>query len=141
MRPRKVILCVDDNELDLSVLKFMLETNGFRIISAGTAGDAVYIFRTAQVDLVLANFYLPDMNGDQLVTRLKKIAAHIPIILLGDLSAYHVVHAADALLIKHSCSSSELLERIKVMSARKRGPRKKPPTPVGQELPAAHCAL
>jgi hypothetical protein len=34
------------------------------------------------------------------------------------------IHAADALLAKKHCSSQELLERIKVMSARKRGPRK-----------------
>jgi hypothetical protein len=32
--------------------------------------------------------------------------------------------AADALLAKKNCSPQELLERIKVMSARKRGPRK-----------------
>jgi hypothetical protein len=34
------------------------------------------------------------------------------------------IHAADALLAKKNCSSQELLEKIKVMSARKRGPRK-----------------
>jgi len=34
------------------------------------------------------------------------------------------MHAADALLAKKNCSAQELLERIKVMSARKRGPRK-----------------
>jgi glutamate dehydrogenase/leucine dehydrogenase len=34
------------------------------------------------------------------------------------------MHAADALLAKKNCSAHELLERIKVMSARKRGPRK-----------------
>jgi hypothetical protein len=34
------------------------------------------------------------------------------------------MHSADALLAKKNCSSLELLERIKVMSARKRGPRK-----------------
>jgi hypothetical protein len=34
------------------------------------------------------------------------------------------MHAADALLAKKNCSPLELLERIKVMSARKRGPRK-----------------
>jgi len=34
------------------------------------------------------------------------------------------MHAADALLSKKNCSSQELLDRIKVMSARKRGPRK-----------------
>jgi hypothetical protein len=34
------------------------------------------------------------------------------------------MHGADALLAKKNCSPQELLERIKVMSARKRGPRK-----------------
>jgi hypothetical protein len=34
------------------------------------------------------------------------------------------LHGADALVGKKNCSSQELLERIKVMSARKRGPRK-----------------
>jgi hypothetical protein len=34
------------------------------------------------------------------------------------------IHAADALLAKKNCSTQELLERIRLMSARKRGPRK-----------------
>jgi hypothetical protein len=34
------------------------------------------------------------------------------------------MHTADAVLPKKNCTSQELLERIKVMSARKRGPRK-----------------
>ncbi len=36
MRPKKVILCVDDNEQELSVLKFMLTTNGYRVLAAKT---------------------------------------------------------------------------------------------------------
>jgi hypothetical protein len=34
------------------------------------------------------------------------------------------MHGADALLPKKTCSPHELLERVKIMSARKRGPRK-----------------
>ena len=34
------------------------------------------------------------------------------------------IHAADALLAKKQCTPQDLLERIKTMSARKRGPRK-----------------
>jgi hypothetical protein len=33
-------------------------------------------------------------------------------------------HRADAFLAKGCCTPSELIERIRVMSARKRGPRK-----------------
>ncbi len=46
-------------------------------------------------------------------------------ILLGDAQAMNgQIHTADAMLARKNCSTLELLERIKVMSARKRGPRK-----------------
>jgi len=77
------------------------------------------------MDLVLSDFAMPQMNGNQLVDRLKQIAPHVPMILLGDPQKMGGdLHAADALLAKKNCSPQELLERIKVMSARKRGPRK-----------------
>jgi two-component system, OmpR family, response regulator CpxR len=64
------------------------------------------------------------------VRRLKQIASHIPMILLGDPQKMgDALHGADALLAKKNCSPQELLERIKVMSARKRGPRKGTPKP------------
>jgi CheY-like chemotaxis protein len=125
MRPKKVILCVNDNEQELSVLKFMLATNGYRVVSSCTGQEAIGIFASMQVDLVLADQGMPLMNGNQLVGRLKQIAPHIPMILLGDPQRMGgEIYAADALLPKKSCSAQELLERIKVMSARKRGPRK-----------------
>ena len=125
MRPKKVILCVDDNEQELSVLKFMLSTNGYRVVSATSGQEAVGIFAENPVDLVLTDFAMPQMNGSQLVNRLKQIASHVPMILLGDPQRMGgEMHGADALLAKKNCSPQELLERIKVMSARKRGPRK-----------------
>ena len=125
MRPKKVILCVDDNEQELSVLKFMLATNGYRVISASNGPDAIGFFSETQVDLVLADHAMPQMNGCQLVERLKQIASHVPMIVLGDPQKMAgEMHSADALLAKKHCTPQELLERIKVMSARKRGPRK-----------------
>ena len=127
MRPKKVILCVDDNEQELSVLKFMLTTNGYRVLAASNGQEAIAIFATApQIDLVLADTTMPQMSGGQLVERLKRMAAHVPMILLGDAQAGRPGRftLADALLTRKNCSTQELLERIKVMSARKRGPRK-----------------
>jgi len=133
MRPKKIILCVDDNEQELSVLKFMLSTNGYRVMSASNGRDAIDIFADTAVDLVLSDYAMPQMNGDQLVHRLKQIASHVPMILLGDPQRMgDHLHGADALLAKKTCSSQELLERIKVMSARKRGPRKGTPRMTAQ---------
>jgi CheY-like chemotaxis protein len=126
MRPKKVILCVDDNEQELSVLKFMLSTNGYRVLSATSGQEAIEMFsEAAQIDLVLSDAAMPQMSGRQLVERLKRLASHVPMILLGDPQAMNgEIHAADAMLTKKNCSPQELLERIKIMSARKRGPRK-----------------
>lgn len=126
MRPKKVILCVDDNEQELSVLKFMLATNGYRVLAASNGQEAIAIFATAPlIDLVLADTTMPQMSGGQLVERLKRMSSHVPMILLGDAqTAMGELHVADAVLARKNCSTQELLERIKVMSARKRGPRK-----------------
>jgi CheY-like chemotaxis protein len=103
----------------------MLSTNGYRVVSATNGADAIDAFAEHAVDLVLADFAMPQMNGCQLVDRLKQSASHVPMIVLGDPQRMGGdIHAADALLAKKSCSSLELLERIKVLSARKRGPRK-----------------
>lgn len=125
MRPKKVILCVDDNEQELSVLAFMLSTNGYRVLATNNGQEAIALFADNAVDLVLADFSMPHMDGDQLVGKLKQIAGHVPMILMGDPQKMQGrVHTADAFLGKKTCSSFELLERVKVMSARKRGPRK-----------------
>jgi len=125
MRPKKVILCVDDNEQELSVLKFMLTTNGYKVVAATNGQEAIGAFQTNQVDLVLADFNMQPMKGDQVVHRLKAIASHVPMILLADShTTGGEIHVADALIAKKNCSPQDLLERIKIMSARKRGPRK-----------------
>jgi two-component system, OmpR family, response regulator CpxR len=137
MRPKKIILCVNDNEQELSVLKFMLETKGYRVHSASNGQEAIGIFVEKQVDLVLADSSMPHMSGNQLVERLKRIGPQVPMILLGDPQAMGAdAHAADALLTRKNCTSQELLERIKIMSARKRGPRKGAPRLAPVELAA-----
>lgn len=85
MRPKKVLLCVDDNEQELSVTKFMLETNGYRVLAAANGQEAIAIFATApQIDLVLADTTMPQMSGGQLVERLKRMRSYVPMMLLGD---------------------------------------------------------
>jgi len=126
MRPKKVILCVDDNEQELSVLKFTLTTNGYRVLAASSGQEAIAVFSAEpQIDLVLADTHMPQMSGIQLAERLKRIRSHVPMLLLGDAQAVGgELHVDDAVMARKNCTSFELLERVKVMSARKRGPRK-----------------
>lgn len=131
MRPRKTILCVDDNEQALSVRKFMLETRGYRVITALTGEHALDTFNNGGVDLVLSDLIMPQMDGNELVRRMKTIQPEVPMILLsGSVKAYERASCADAFLPKGACTPLDVLERIRVMIARKRGPKKQHASPV-----------
>jgi CheY-like chemotaxis protein len=125
MRPKKIILCVDDNEQTLSVRKFLLETRGYRVYTALNGPEAITLFSSTQVDLVLTDLGLPQMDGNALIGHLKEISPEVPMILTSDtVRAGERAHRADAFLAKGCCSPADLIERIRTMSARKRGPRK-----------------
>jgi two-component system, OmpR family, response regulator CpxR len=126
MRPKKVILCVVSNEQELSIFNFMLRTKGYKVVAATNYQEAIAAFSSVpQVDLVLADSQLPQMSGTQLLDRLKRMAGHVPAILLGDVPAgSNEIHSSEALIVRKSCPIQDLLVRVKEMSARKRGPRK-----------------
>ncbi len=138
MRPKKIILCVDDNEQILSVRKFMLETRGYRVLTALGAAEALEIFENGNIDLVLSDLLMPQMDGNELVKRMKAMAPEVPMILIsGSVKAFERASAADAFLPKGACTPLEVLERIRVMIARKRGPKKAVTAPTSvTEMPA-----
>lgn len=132
MRPKKVILCVDDNEQTLSVRTFLLETRGYRVLATTNSQDALEVLgRTAPgtLDLLIADLLLPGMDGNELVRRAKQMHPGLPaLIVSGTVAAYDRALAADAFLPKGASSAIELLERIRLLVARKRGPKKQLPT-------------
>ena len=125
MRPKKTILCVDDNEQTLSVRKFLLETRGYRVLVALNAAEALETFRRGGIDLVLGDLVMPQMDGNEMVRRMKDTAPEVPMILIsGSVKAFDRANRADAFLPKGASTPVEMLERIRVMIARKRGPKK-----------------
>jgi CheY-like chemotaxis protein len=125
MRPKKTILCVDDNEQALSVRKFMLETRGYRVLTAKSGDEALGVFRNGTIDLVLSDLIMPQMDGNELIRHLKEFAPDVPMILIsGSVKSGERAVNADAFLPKGTGGPAELLERIRIMMARKRGPKK-----------------
>ena len=128
MRPKKVILCVDDNEQVLSVRTFLLETRGYRVLSVGTAEEALDQLRaavTGTIDLLLCDLLMPQMDGNELVRRAKQLHPGLPaMIVSGTVNAADRAVHADVFLPKGASSPAEMIERIRVLVARKRGPKK-----------------
>jgi len=139
MRPKKTILCVDDNEQVLSVRKFLLETRGYRVLAVQTSQEALEVAENAlpgSIDLLLCDLILPQMDGNELVRRIKELHPTLPAMLVsGTVNSFDRAGAADIFLPKGASSPAELLERIRVLCARKRGPKKAAASqPSGEEI-------
>lgn len=123
MTVKKTILCVDD-EQSLSIQKLTLETRGYRVLTCKTTVDAMNVLNKRRVDLVLSNVQLPDAPATELVMRVKARSPEIPIILLSAQNvALHSEVPADLLLRKGSYAPAELLEQIRLLLVKRRGPR------------------
>ena len=66
---RSKILIVDDESDVISALQFRLASSGYETITASNGAEALEILRNTEVDLVLADFMMPEVNGLEL-TRL-----------------------------------------------------------------------
>lgn len=134
MRPKKNILCVDDNEQVLSVRTFLLETRGcYRVTALTCPHEALaHIQRSVpgSIDLLLCDLLMPQMDGNELVRRAKQLHPALPaMIVSGTVAGYDRAGRADVFLPKGACSAAEMLERVRVLVARKRGPKKAMPVP------------
>ncbi len=125
MRPKKVILLVDGNEQALSVRKFMLETRGYRVVEAGSATDALERFSGGGIDLVLSDLLLPGMDGNEMVRRGKADSPETPALLVSaTVKEFERAAAADAFLPKGAATPNELMDRVRTLLVRKRGPKR-----------------
>jgi DNA-binding response OmpR family regulator len=114
-----------DNEQSLSIQKVTLETRGYRVVTCNTAVEAMSIFSRGTIDLVLSNVELPDAPILELVSRFRELSPELPIVLLsGQKRTFHTDAPVDLLLRKDTYAPAELLERIRLLLIKRRGPRR-----------------
>jgi len=124
MKPKRTILCVDDNEQSLSIRKVLLETRGYRVLAYTNAKQALERFAEGGVDLVLTDLVMPGVDGSKLIQGIKNISPETPAILLSGTVKIYEQSEADIFLAKGMYMPADLLERVRVMLIRKRGPKR-----------------
>ena len=132
MRPKKIILCVDGDVTTLALRRFMLRCHGYRVISALGARRAVLAAQWAaaqgiRIDLVVSELRMAPVDGNELCRELRGLLPDVPQMLVSRfVKVYPRGICADLFLPKSSFTAAELVERVRVMCTRKRGPKKKP---------------
>ena len=79
MKPKRTILCVDDNEQALSIRKIMLETRGYRVVACNNGEAALAAFRRGGIDLVLTDLIMPGIDGSKLIATTKANGSNIDV--------------------------------------------------------------
>jgi two-component system chemotaxis response regulator CheY len=85
MDRKKKIIIVDDFSGVRSIVKESLTRRGYEVLEADNAEDALKFFNGTQVDLLITDFDMPDMNGAELVTRVRSLSRYMytPVIILS----------------------------------------------------------
>lgn len=82
MSGKGMILNIEDNFDNRKLVRRVLEVEGYGILDAGNAEQALEILKNEVVDLILMDINMPDMDGYTLTTKIKSTPkfAGIPIV-------------------------------------------------------------
>jgi two-component system, cell cycle response regulator DivK len=68
---KDLALIIDDNEVNRTLLQYVLEAGGFEVRMAGNAAEALQVLATVRPQVVLMDLQLPGTSGLELTQRMK----------------------------------------------------------------------
>lgn len=114
------LLCVDDDSSFRQFYKNLLGSHGFHVTVAANGSQALKLFLTRKVDVVLTDFEMPGMSGAELSARLKRLRPELPVVLVsGSKSAVEAPPATVDLALAKGASISKLVAEVEGLLARR----------------------
>ena len=88
---RRKILIVDDDKDIVSIVTTMIEDRGWDILAAYGGAAALELVSTDLPDVILLDIMMPEMNGIEVLKKIRKIDTNARIIMItafGDVESY-----------------------------------------------------
>lgn len=76
------ILIVDDELSMREFLKILLEKEGYEVVAAPNAKQALQVFQDYEIDLVITDIRMPGMSGLELLTEIKQQVQELPVLMI-----------------------------------------------------------
>jgi DNA-binding response OmpR family regulator len=115
----KTILVVDDDDPIRKLIELELKDEGYQILTASNAQDALKMVQSEHLDLVILDIRMPGMDGLEALPRILGLREGLKVILNTAYSQYQdsfMSWAADAYIIK-SADLTELKAKVKELLA------------------------
>ncbi|MFZ0772138.1 MAG: response regulator [Candidatus Sulfotelmatobacter sp.] len=77
-----VVLCIDDSEDVLECEKSFLESFGYTVLTAASGDKGLELASMHSVDVVIVDYFMPEMNGQEVAIEMRRVRPLAPIILL-----------------------------------------------------------
>ncbi len=118
----KRIMVVDDEPDICKLLKRVLETEGFAVITASSGAECLAKLRSEKADLLLIDFFMPGMSGRELLEEIRKDsklkntrAAFITAATFGDMGMEKLRKLKALDYIQKPFDNDDLIARVKRM--------------------------
>ncbi len=99
------LLMVDDNFKNLSATKGYLEANGFEVETTSSQEEAISLIAKDEYALVLLDFQMPQMSGDELAAKIREINP------LQQVAMFSCDDSREALKKSHKAGALEFIEK------------------------------
>lgn len=80
--PPRRILVVDDEPFVCDAVKMMLRFDGHDVETASSGADALALFDKSKFDLVITDYQMPVMKGDELAAAIKSRLPEQPVVMI-----------------------------------------------------------
>ena len=80
---RKTILCIDDDAGMLGYQRALLERRGYKVLTAASARQGLQIAAACAIAAVIVDYHMPEMNGHEVATEIKRLMPQVPIVMLS----------------------------------------------------------
>lgn len=81
--PIGVVLCIDDNQEVLECEKAFLESFGYTVLTASSGSRGLEMASLQPVDVVIVDYFMPEMNGHEVAIEMRRLRPQAPIIMLS----------------------------------------------------------
>ncbi|NJC72470.1 response regulator [Planosporangium thailandense] len=128
------VLIVDDEPQILRALRINLQARQYEVVTAADGAEALHAAATHRPDLVVLDLGLPDLDGVDVIRKLRTWTPVPIVILSGRLDSRQKVDALDAGAddyVTKPFSVDELLARIRAVTRRLAGPESPPGARIG----------